>query len=407
MSSALLWVSADPGCGKSVLARHLVDTVLPSVNTRTTCYFFFKDDFEDQKSLTSALCCILHQLFRQQPALLSDQILDEFEEGGEKLFTSFRSLWRILTSVTNRNDVGEIICVLDALDECEEEGQVQLTGALNEFYSSTRSTTSILKFLVTSRPYAQIQQELQTLEDQQPTIHLSGENQAEVEKISHEIDIVIGARLQELKARLKLLDEEIRVLRDELTTVHNRTYLWVYLVFDVMKKEVAFTKGDLRASIRNLPKTVEAAYDKILRRSLHSSRARKVLHIVVAAERPLSLPEMAVALAITENHRSYSELEGNLLLPDRLHHTVREACGLFVVIKDSRVYLLHQTAKEFLVRRSSSEIARTSQDSLEWQHSLCPLESNRIVSEICIWYLLFTNFQEPLWGCGSGSGKPV
>jgi ankyrin repeat domain-containing protein 50 len=63
----LLWVSADPGCGKSVLAKYLVDEILPSTNTRIACYFFFKDDFEDQKSIAGALCCILYQIFRQQP----------------------------------------------------------------------------------------------------------------------------------------------------------------------------------------------------------------------------------------------------------------------------------------------------------------------------------------------------
>jgi hypothetical protein len=56
-TSSLLWVSADPGCGKSVLAKYLVDIMLPSTKSRTTCYFFFKDDFEDQRSAASALCC--------------------------------------------------------------------------------------------------------------------------------------------------------------------------------------------------------------------------------------------------------------------------------------------------------------------------------------------------------------
>ncbi len=62
-SSSMLWVSADPGCGKSVLARYLADSEISTTESTTTCYFFFKD-VEDQKSAKSALCCILHQLFR-------------------------------------------------------------------------------------------------------------------------------------------------------------------------------------------------------------------------------------------------------------------------------------------------------------------------------------------------------
>src|SRR5579871_3337423 len=40
----LLLLSADPGCGKSVLSRFLIEEVLPVKLPRATiCYFFFKD----------------------------------------------------------------------------------------------------------------------------------------------------------------------------------------------------------------------------------------------------------------------------------------------------------------------------------------------------------------------------
>src|SRR6266699_739264 len=38
-TSSLLWVSADPGCGKSVLAKSLLERELLSTTFRTTCYF--------------------------------------------------------------------------------------------------------------------------------------------------------------------------------------------------------------------------------------------------------------------------------------------------------------------------------------------------------------------------------
>jgi ankyrin repeat domain-containing protein 50 len=72
---SLLWVSADPRCGKSVLAKYLIDHVLPSNSKRTTCYFFFKDDFPDQRSATNALCAILRQLFLEKRHLLQQSTL--------------------------------------------------------------------------------------------------------------------------------------------------------------------------------------------------------------------------------------------------------------------------------------------------------------------------------------------
>jgi hypothetical protein len=118
-SSTMLWVSADPGCGKSVLVKYLVDSILVTAESRTMCYFFFKDDFEDQRSAVSALCCILHQIFKQKRILLSENIFEQFEIEGEKLTSSFSELWAILLSAVNDKNAGEIICLLDAIDKCE------------------------------------------------------------------------------------------------------------------------------------------------------------------------------------------------------------------------------------------------------------------------------------------------
>ncbi len=57
IESGILLVSADPGCGKSVLAKYMVDVALP--RTTTICYFF-KD--MDQNTTRQALCALLHQL---------------------------------------------------------------------------------------------------------------------------------------------------------------------------------------------------------------------------------------------------------------------------------------------------------------------------------------------------------
>jgi ankyrin repeat domain-containing protein 50 len=119
----------------------------------------------------------------------------------------------------------------------------------------------------------------------------------------------------------------------------------------VIQNSVNITRGSIREDISKIPKTVDEAYDKILYRSRDFEKAKKLLYIIVVAARPLSLQEMALALAIKENHQLYNDLE---LEPEgRFCNTVRELCGLFVTIIDSKIYLLHQTAREFLVRKES------------------------------------------------------
>jgi ankyrin repeat domain-containing protein 50 len=82
-SSSLIWISADPGCGKSVLSKSLIDEDFRSTETQTTCYFFFKDD-NDIQDISTAISAFLHQLFSQKPILIQHAMSD-YAVDGEKL----------------------------------------------------------------------------------------------------------------------------------------------------------------------------------------------------------------------------------------------------------------------------------------------------------------------------------
>ncbi|UKZ73418.1 hypothetical protein TrVFT333_001065 [Trichoderma virens FT-333] len=391
--STTLWVSADPGCGKSVLAKHLIDSVLPSTASRTTCYFFFKDDFEDQRSVVSALCCILHQLFKQNRTLLTEAILEQFEIYMEDITGSFSKLWSTLLSAVKDNNAGEIVCILDAVDECEESGRSQLAEALYALYRHRKnSKDSNLKFLLTSRPYISIRHGFKRPDiPQLAVIHLSGENDIEMAKISQEIDIFIQSKVQLVKKRLKLTNSERDLLLRELMRIPNRTYLWVHLTLDLIQDDPNLDEVGIFGATSHLPRSVEEAYERILSRSRDLKEAKKLLHIVVAASRPLTLKEMNFALALRNNHRSYNNFK--LKSEERFQENVRDLCGLFVVVVDSKIYLLHQTAKEFLVQDDQTNAIKRTNLDLEWKHSLRPQESHGILAEICIRHLLFVEFE--------------
>ncbi|KAK2786457.1 hypothetical protein FQN53_006613 [Emmonsiellopsis sp. PD_33] len=388
-TSSMLWVSADPGCGKSVLAKHLVDSVIPTTDARTTCYFFFKDDFEEQKSVVIALSCILRQLFLQKRVLLSEKILEQFEIGGGKFQDSFSDLWDVLLTAAKYEDAGEIVCVLDAIDECEDHGRSQLSEALCKFYR--HRTDFNLKFLLTSRPYGEIRRGFEPLDiPNLPVIHLSGESEVELEKISREIGLFVQARVKTIGSKLRLRDDEQDLLLQRLMCVPNRTYLWVYLTLDLIEKDINIDKKGIEQATSHLPETVYGAYENILSKSRDTNESLRLLHIIVAATRPLTLQEMNVALSIRENHQSYDDL--NLKSDERFHEIIRDLCGLFVTVVNSRVYLLHQTAKEFLVKSTSGLHPNNSQGGIKWKHSLVPQQSHRVLFDICVWHLLFPQF---------------
>ncbi|KAL7920862.1 ankyrin repeat-containing domain protein [Trichoderma austrokoningii] len=380
-SSRLLWVSADPGCGKSVLARHLVDSILQTTESRTVCYFFFKDDYSDQRSVVSALCCILRQLFIQNPLLLSDEVLRQFAAGGETFYNSFAELWRILMQVSKEESAGGIICILDAIDECEDQAS-QLAQELCKLYGAAND--SCLKFLLTSRPYGKIHRHFQPLEmPELPVIHLSGESENEMRKISQEIDIFIQSKVEHLGKQLKLLQDEQNLLLQELMKISHRTYLWVSLTLDLIERDLNLDRT-ISDAASCIPGTVEGAYERILSKSCDFEQARKILHIVVAATRPLTLEEMNLALALRESHRSNYDIK--LSPEERFRQQLRDICGFFITIIDSKIYLLHQTAKEFLLNDDGSPALDVSGRST-WKRSFDLSESHHILFDICILYL--------------------
>lgn len=395
--SAMLWVSADPGCGKSVLTKYLVDEVLLPTDSRAVCYFFFKDDFDDQKGLSSALCCLLRQLFSQKPHLLSGDVENRFLAGGSAMTKSPRELWSAILKAAETPGAGEIIFVLDALDECDDNGRTELYRALEELYSEGGAGS--FKFLLTSRPYAEIHRGFKLLLDPcLPVIHLSGESNEEIEKISKEIDLVIQARVEDVRRRLDLTSDERDLLLERLLRTPNRTYLWVALVLDSTSNLLDIDEDGIRRITSELPRSVDEAYDKILCRSPDPAAAKKLLHIIVGAYEPLTLGQMSLAFSVREDHKTLSDIQQ---MPDaRFERFLRHVCGLFVTVTKGRVYLLHQTVREFLVPDESSpeNLENPRLDQLrkplstfrahQWKHSLRSCDSHWILANACIQYLI-------------------
>ncbi|KAL3439882.1 ankyrin repeat protein [Aspergillus insuetus] len=380
-NSELLWVSADPGCGKSVLTRYLADEYLPS-GVRTVCYFFFKDDYADQKRATNALASILRQLLIAQPHLVQDSLLDKSETSGDQLVESFNELWNILVHVTADENTGEVICLLDALDECQEDDRKMLIQAIETLFLKDLGKRN-LKFLMTSRPYDYIRRDFFRLEKNLPTIRLSGENEENIEKISSEIDQVIKERVRDIGERNLLQPNECDFIIELLTSVPNRTYLWVSLTLDVVEKMPGFSRGNVRRVVHGIPKNIDAAYTRMLNQSPDYATARKLLHIVTAAERPLTLEEISLSLAIHAEDQSVNDMRNEIQTDERTQIMIRDLCGLFLAMVDGKVYLFHQTAKEFLVR----DPARGDTGASTWKHSLHPGESHYILAGICTLYL--------------------
>ena len=387
-SSELLWVSVGPGCGKSVLSRALVDErrVCTDVMASTVCYFFFKDGQEKRMHGANALCAILHQLFQNKTNLITHG-LSRHKSCGNNLRTSFSELWDILLKAAEDPEAGQIVCILDALDECKKNERDQLIKELIGFFSKTqihRNRSFPLKFLVTSRHYKDIEQKFQPLSDSCTFVGFDGNDKSDL--IAEEINLVIDAKMPEIAADLS--NEDCKRICERLKKMNNRTYLWLFLTFDIITKTPSKygKKSSIDDLLSSLPPDHFDVYERILGRSSDPERAHTLLQLIVATTRPLTLEEANVALTLATQKPppgSYKEID--LWPSPSFKSTVQDICGLFVSVHDGKLSLLHQTAREFLLGTSDSH----SKDPGKWQGCFDIMEAHGTISKVCLDYLSF------------------
>jgi len=375
----ILWLSADPGCGKSVFSRYYVD-MLQAAGDATVCYFFFKDNGE-QNDLSIALCAVLHQLFSDQPQLISVAI-PSWERNKTSIQRETGTLWRMLQEamLTSRK---KIICVLDALDECSDADREQLIEMLCDFHQAdVVAHANPLKFLVTSRPYDDVQQGFDRLQSSASEIRLRGED--ENKEINREINMVIENKVGALATEYRLSEDSQYVLWSHLMHMEHRTYLWLHLAMSAVRNQYRYSLHPNKVNIAelSLPINVGAAYDQVLSKIDPALKGRvvNILLVVVGARRPLTTQALFTALNVLSCDRP-DEVSPEDFDEVRFEEQIRDWCGLFIYVEQSRVYLIHQTAKEYL-------LVRAQQSPLQqWQGCLAQLDVERTMALMCLKYL--------------------
>ncbi|OAP54596.1 hypothetical protein AYL99_11044 [Fonsecaea erecta] len=281
-----------------------------------------------------ALCALLHQLFSQKPQLIHNA-LPAWEKNGKKLVKEVAELWRTLLAAAKDDQVHDVTCVLDALDECR---------------LSDRNATDW------------------NIPDNLPTIRLRGEE--ENDQIHGEIDLVIRMRVAQLAADLRLDGHIKDQLETKLLEMEHRTYLWLHLAIEGIYKTYQSSLRPEEVSIKSLPVSVEDAYEKFLNR--------------ISGEQKRN---MAIALGIASSTLATS-LYKVKLDPIRQERNIRDWCGLFIFINHARIYLIHQTAKEFLIQDKNCTTFSSG-----WKYCLDPQGIQKEMTRICVEYL----YLEDVW----------
>ena len=283
----------------------------------------------------------------------SKHAMPAFEANGKAFTQSMRLLWDILVSTAADSEAGEVVCILDAMDECSETDRTELIRLFKYFTVPKKPDQKLsrLKLLVTCRPYWDIERQAKRAIQDFPSISIPTEVASSA--ICSEIDVVISREVAKLSIEADLDKNAIQTLQQELTKMEQRTYLWLDLVLKLIRASPEYvTSKRLTSVFKSLPKSIEDAYSTMLDRSTDKDRAMKLLHIICAAQRPLSLSDMRTVMAIEQDPYLTKPEDLDLEPLNGFAARIKTLCGLFITIQHGKVYLLHHTAREFLVTHS-------------------------------------------------------
>lgn len=178
----------------------------------------------------------------------------------------------------------------------------------------------------------------------------------------------------------------------------SRTYLWVSLVVDVLDRNFKDTPEEWGKLIKNPPTTVFRAYESLLSHIdvEYVGQVKLLLDLIIAAERPLTLREMNIAIEIRDRTDISSEGELDLSSDENFRKWLIHTCGFFVTEYDGKVSFIHQTAKEFLLQKFDVGAIATNRSSHNstWRHSVTLPQAHRSMAESCIAYLSLGSFSD-------------
>ena len=345
--SSILWLSGGPGKGKTMMSIFITDQreEVITKSQDTLIYYFCDNKDAHRNTVAGILGGFITQLLRQRPDLF-EHIRKRFAERKTDIFTAsdkLQSLSFILKDMVNSCSHSVTYCVLDGLDECDNESQSYFIKNLRDLVENGPSER-ILKLIVVSRDNSVIKTGLAQL----PQIDLdSSELRSQVE---NNVEAFVAHKVQQLFQRWKVLHSELleasRIQKDEvqreLLDRAEGTYLWVSLVYEELQKTSIV---DLEDTLKGLPKGLDAIYARILRHipKKRQEIAAQVLRKVVVAFRPLTVGELGAAVV--------SQPKGRLPADYVVKEYVR-FCEPLLRIEDEHVNFVHLSAKEYLLRNS-------------------------------------------------------
>ncbi|KAL7904015.1 hypothetical protein GGI35DRAFT_245231 [Trichoderma velutinum] len=349
--SRLLWIKGDPGKGKTMLLCGIVNELSPQTRLQDQkantllSYFFCQAADERINSATAVLRGLTYLVVKQQPLLVS-HIQEKYKDGGEAIFkdvNAWTALSDIFLNILKDATLERAYIIIDALDECVTD-----LPKLLDFINTKSTLCSRVKWIVSSRNWPDIEEGLDSA-TQQTRLCL----ELNEKSISAAVNVYIKHQVELLSQKRKYDAITKDAVRHHLSLNSNNTFLWVALVCQNLK-EISL-QNDL-TKLNEFPPGLDSLYERMLKKihSLKDIRDTKFCYQIFATillvYRPVTLAELGSLLESPDNTPADAKLINKAI----------GFCGSFLTVRDSRVYVIHQSAKDYLSGKAASTIFPSS-----------------------------------------------
>ena len=387
-----LWVKGKPGSGKSTLMKRVAqENDRPDINCIS--FFFNARGAQIENSPDGLYRSLLFQLLQKSKTAM-DAFLPRYLEKA-KYLSAGKVRW-MTTEISEffhsaiSSPSSKPMCILiDALDECEEEGVRKIIRKLEESLENAHARVFGLKICVSSRYYPHIS--LRHVTGQE--LFMENHNEADIEQYV----------LQELALHEESLRTDLAAI---ILQKSAGVFMWTALVVKRMLKasDQGYDDAQMKNLLQNLPPSLEGLLSDILL-SLEAEKLAALPHLaawLICSARPLRAYELSVALAFTAERPPTSLFDVDLV-PDKYdierfsRYLTDASGGLFEITLTGTVQVIHDSVREFFLHSQAAANSLNLPEGLDFHAN-----SHQQIVIACSRYFHNSEFRQALPSAESG-----
>jgi hypothetical protein len=350
-----LWIRGKPGAGKSTLMKHALQHAqdLDQRNTAIFSFFFNARGRDLEKTTEGMYRSLLHQVYKAFPDRLPGVFPSEPSESKNHTWQLPILQAMLRDALLKFGNTADVICYIDALDECAEDDIRPAVGYFEELGEFAIDKDIKLSICFASRHYPNI-----TMQCYQ-TLNLD-------EKREHHEDIQNFVKGKLRSTGITPLTHA--ELTEEMSRRSSGVFLWVALVVQLLNKRLdgGASRSQLIADLKAVPAGIEQLLKSVLTNG--SEFLLPTLLWVLFSVYPLDVTALYLAIKIGAGHSTPEDFDKTETTQEQMQLFILESSkGLVEFSKGERAtaQFIHESVREHLLNGGLSVLDDSLTENLE------------------------------------------